>query len=278
MTETLTAADMVPAVEPVVTEAPEPTANENGDKEFSPKIPLPYLPPPPEEGQKYPKWEMARIRVVTARLAAEAKRADDAARELDVTKAALARYETQQRGQQPQDNQSQQAPAQSVSTERDIEARAAALAAQRVEANDFNSRSNAVFESGTASYPDFAEKLTQFDNLGGLGQHIDFVKDVIDLPNGAQVLYALASNLDQAAHVLNLPARKQAMALATLSNHLAGSAPAATQAAQAATPPATASKAPPPIRPIAGKASQGPADIYDPKISMSDYIKMRTKK
>jgi hypothetical protein len=271
MSETLTPADMAAPSAPVVADTPAPESQTTETVEAQPE---------PAPKPTHEPWYQQRIRQQAARVAAETSRAERVERELEVTRAALARYEAQQRGQQTQDNvpgQPQPAPPVGL-TERDVEARAATIAAQRADAASFNAQSNAVFESGTASYPDFAAKLAQFDNLGGLGSHIEFVKDVITLPNAPQVLYALASDLDHAAHVLALPARQQAMALATLSNHLAGSAHAATPAAPAAIPTVTASKAPPPIKPIAGKAAQGPADIYDKNISMEQFIKMRLKK
>ena len=274
MSETLTAADMA-APEPEVVETPAP---EGQAPEAQPE---PQTEAQPEK-PKHERWFHQRLRAQNAKIADLGEHGKRIAQELEIARAALARYEAQQRGQSPQDNTPGQHPqTQAGLTERDVESRAAALAAQRAEAADFTSRSNAVYEAGTQAYPDFAEKLGQFENLGGLGQHIEFVKDVIDLPNGAQVLYALANDLDQAAHVLALPPRRQAMALATLSSNLASSHPA-TSVAQVAAAPApavvVASKAPPPIRPIVGKAAQGPSDIYDKNISMEQFIKMRSKK
>jgi hypothetical protein len=237
--------------------------------------------PEPEAAPKREPWYEARMRHQAAKIDFAERERERVARELEVTRAALTRYEQQQRGQTPpqgQDNQPGGQQAQGYS-QADVEARAAQLADERTTANDFNSRCNATFEAGKAAYPDFADKLGAFQNLGGLGQHIDFVKDVISLPNGPQVLYSLASDLDQAAYVLGLPPRAQAMALANLASNLASSAPVARSATVTAQAPVTApSRAPPPTKPIAGKASQAPADIYDPRISMDAFIKARSKK
>jgi hypothetical protein len=266
MNETLTAETIDL---PVETEAPAVTQAEGTAPEAA------ATPDPPAKPAHEP-WYQQRIRAQAAKLAFESGERERVARELDVTKAALARYEAQQRAQNPETPQPPQQPAATL-TRADVEARAAELAEQRASASDFNQQCNSAYEAGQAAFPDFGAKLAEFNHLGGLGQHIDFVKDVISLPNGAHVLYALAGDLDHAAHVLALPPRQQAMALATLSTNLAGSAPVAT-ATTAARAPVTASKAPPPIKPIAGRASGGSGDVFDTKQSMSDWVKAFDKK
>jgi hypothetical protein len=207
-------------------------------------------------------WYEQRIRAQAAKLAHEQTKREAAERELQSLRSSTQQSPT-----------TQVTPQQQAAglTQADVEARAAELTTQRADAQSFNAACNTTFEAGKAAHPDFAEKLRGFEHLGGLGSNIEFVKDVVSLPNGASVLYELAGDLDHAAHVLSLPARQQAMALATISTRLAASPAPATPV----TPPVAVSKAPPPPKPLAGRSTTAGGNIYDPNISMGEYIRLR---
>jgi hypothetical protein len=253
----------VPASDPAPTEATETTEEGEGEPE----------PAPVPEKPKHEPWYQQRIRAQAAKLAYEQTRAETAEREREALRTQLARFNGQQQGQVPQDN----APQQPVQTPQDIER----IIAEREEGRQFNERSNAVFAEGVASNPDFAAKI---NDLGQIGveqpKYVEFLKDVITLPNSAAVLYTLASDLDHAAHVLSLPPRQQAMALATISASLAAGAGTPQQAVQATTPPpaVTISRAPAPVKPIAGRSSASTGDVFDTKQPMDAWVKAFDKK
>jgi hypothetical protein len=131
-------------------------------------------------------------------------------------------------------------------------------AAQIVAKERFDQRCNDVYSSGARDFPDFDEKLGQFRHLGGLPPA--FLEAVTELPDAHKVLHALGSDLDQAAHIINLPPVQMGLALARLSSPATTARPV--------------SSAPPPIKPIDGapRGEKSPDDM-----SMEEWTAWREK-
>lgn len=135
----------------------------------------------------------------------------------------------------------------------EVQREAAALVAKE----RFDQRCNDVYSSGQSEFQDFDEKLGQFRHLGGLPPA--FLEAVTGLPDAHKLLHALGSDLDQAAHIINLPPVQMGLALAKLTT-----APAAK----------AVSSAPPPIKPIDGS----PRGEKDPEaMSLNEWMEWREK-
>jgi hypothetical protein len=251
----------------------------------TPELPPEAAVPEPPPGQKYPKWEMERIRVMT-RVNSDLKK-ELAAREerIRVMEAAY-----QRQGQQPNAQENtppaaapEQKPenAPMVYTPAQLEARAAEIAQAQAQQQTMETELRSFAAKGASAYQDWGDKIAAFNDIGGLDAHPEFVKAVLTLPNGPDVLYTLGSNLDQAHFMLNnLSGMQQAVALAQLAGSLAAAAPPPGGQEPQGSPPVapTVSRAPPPTRPVGGRPSPTQAgNIYDPNISMEQYAKLRSK-
>lgn len=129
-------------------------------------------------------------------------------------------------------------------------------AAEIVAARQFDDKCNEVYSSGKSEFQDFDDTLGNFRMLGGLPQPV--LEAVTELPDAHKVLYALGSNMDEAARIFSLAPVPMAVALAKLSSSPAKAKPV--------------SNAPKPIRPIDGTPKGDP----DPEsMSTADWIKWR---
>ena len=132
------------------------------------------------------------------------------------------------------------------------------LVAQKLAERDFNEACNKTYAKGKEQFQDFDEAVNGHKLLGDIGGRRDYLEAVSALDNGAQVFHHLGKNLDEAAHVLSLPPVKMALELTKLSQKLSKAPPV--------------SKAPPPIKPVAGTASRD----FDPETaSMDEWVKWR---
>jgi hypothetical protein len=132
-------------------------------------------------------------------------------------------------------------------------------AAQLVEEQSFNKRSNDVYAAGIAEHPDFDESLK---NLGMLGASPEFFKSIVDLEDAHKVLHALGSNPDEAARILALPPLKQGRELERLA-----SKPAPAKGKK------PVSNAPEPISSRVGGSGSRAVDLENS--SIDDFMKAR---
>ena len=249
-----------------------------------PQLPPEAAVPEAPKGQQYPKWEMERIRVMARVNGDLKKQMADQQEQLRVLQAAVARQgppNGQETSPQPAPDMARPQPGAAVYTQDQVQAEVQRLAAAQSERQQFETTVKDFAAKGAGSYEDWGDKIASFEHIGGLDGHPEFVKAVLALPNGSDVLYTLGANLDHANHVLNnLSGVQQAMALVQLSGSLATASPSqegqAAPAASLAAP--NISRAPAPTRSVGGRPSAtGSGNIYDPKISMEDYAKLRSK-
>lgn len=130
-------------------------------------------------------------------------------------------------------------------SEADVDRRANEKAQQIAEGiaakREFDNACNGVFEKGTKDYADFDSALSNFRLLGGLPPTL--VEAAIESGEAPKVLYELGKNPDEAARILQMSPTRMAVAVAKLA------------AKQPPPPPAPpVSKAPSPIKPLAGAA------------------------
>lgn len=127
---------------------------------------------------------------------------------------------------------------------------------KRLAARQFDDKCNEVYSSGKSEFGDFDDTLGNFRMLGGLQQ--PFLEAVTQLPDAHRVLYALGSDMDNAARIMSLPPVPMAIELAKLASKPVSAKPV--------------SNAPKPIRPIDGAPKGNP----DPsKMTMDEWIKWR---
>lgn len=115
------------------------------------------------------------------------------------------------------------------------------------QSKQFQEATGRVLKAGQQAYQDFDQKRMELvQNFGEeLQRRPDFFEAIIDMDNGHDVFYALASDPEQAEHVLSLPPVKMALRLAQLS---------AATAKPSEPERKPISKAPPPIKPVNGAA------------------------
>lgn len=273
-------------VEPVEP-AEQVAAGEQPEGEEKPK-PEPEAKPE----QKREDWRDIRMRQYVAKMRAEEKRADDAARKASALetelqqirqRAAPDQANTQQQGnaQQPAQQQpAQQHPQKSAQEmEREAEARVTARVAEQQAAEQFNQRCNATADAGMKEYPDFDRSSTGWMqeglDLAGNADHRDLLDYINTLPNAHNVFYTLGTTPNEVAHLLSLSQRQQAIELNKVSAS-AGPKPAAAVAATAPQRPA-ASNAPPPVRQAAASPRNVSSDTSDPGLSIEKYMELRNK-
>lgn len=152
----------------------------------------------------------------------------------------------------------------------DVVTEAQALAQQIV----FNQRANDVAAAGQKIAPDFLTKIAQMNAMHGeLPTH--FIEAVMEAGEGndgaAELLYDLANDHARAAQILGMSPARQAVALAKLQAEKVGK--------KTQQPPIRKAQAvPAPITPKVGAGGAQPGakkDIYDPKVSADDWMRLR---
>lgn len=150
--------------------------------------------------------------------------------------------------------------------EEEIERRAESKAEIKAQMIAWNRACDEVHRAGTKKFPDFQERINNFNNLGGLNNEKGFalVQAVMEAaPNReaqAQLLYDLGKDLNKASHIMSLPPLQMAVAVAKA----AGVAPPAP------------SGAPDPIpQPTRGRGVKAEASLFDENLSTKDWIKLR---
>lgn len=131
------------------------------------------------------------------------------------------------------------------------------------QSRSFAEATGRVLKAGQTAYQDFDAKRAELvENFGEqLAARPDFFEAIVEMPNGHDVFYALASDPDQAESVLSLTPVKMAMALAKIASDVGK------PAAPVSKP---ISKAPAPIRPVTG-APTTVARLDDPSTPMDTW-------
>jgi hypothetical protein len=139
-----------------------------------------------------------------------------------------------------------------------IEERAAQIATER----GYNDRANAIYNQGIKEFPDFEQSLAGFRDLGGVSPAL--VEAAEEAGDAHKIIHYLAKNLDEAERVINLKPHQMGAALSKIGAKLS-----------AVPPPKPQSKAPPPIKMVAGRGG-GPVD--DAHMSIDEYMKREDAK
>lgn len=122
----------------------------------------------------------------------------------------------------------------------DVETLVQQKAAQMMAERQFNDSCNKVYEQGKAEFPNFDQAVS---NLQLVGASRDFLALIADSEAGAKLINHLGTDLDEAARLTSLPPLQMARELTKLEFKLS----------QPKTKPV--SKAPAPITPVGGNAS-----------------------
>lgn len=175
-----------------VTGTEEATVQEDGEQE--------------SQSNKTPAWVERRFAEMTRSRHEAERRAETLQRDLENAMALV-------KAGKPEGEESQP-PARRNEPVNDDQ-RIQTAAAQLVETQRFNDRSNDVYLAGKAEHPDFDESLK---NLGMLGASPEFFKSIVDLDDAHKVLHALGSNPEEAARILALSPLKQGRELERLAS------------------------------------------------------------
>lgn len=203
-------------------------------------------PPAEPEKPKRKDWRVDRIDTLTRQKA-------DLQRKLDAALAVTGK---------PEGEETETAGPKTY-TEEEVDRRAAAKAEQAA----LTKACNDLFAKGVETHSD--KFIAARDGLVAafgdtLSARPDFLEALTELPNGHEVFYSLANDLDHAAEVLALPSAKMGLRLAQLS------------AETGKTKPRQVSGAPTPITPVRGTA-RAEMDIDDPDLPMEEFIRRRNK-
>lgn len=241
--------DIVIEAGEVVTPVPEP---ENPD-------PIVENPPEPvrEHGNKgKTPWYMERISAETNRRQQAEEQLAQKSREAEEARQLLERM---QNGDKP--------PTPRSDGPQDVEARAEALAAQKV----LYRESREVRFAGIREYPDFSDSLKVLTSVGATGD--EFVQDLIDTDkaNAHKLIDFLAKDPDRALELVNMPSKQRIAQLTRISMSELNKPVAAPAVPKVAAP----SKVPPP-RPVV-EASRPPEDTPEDEMTDAQWSAWRKK-
>jgi len=184
--------------------------------------PAPPDPPPAKEAGEAEDPVERRIARLTARLSSAARERDEFAARL----AALEQYQRTQAPQQPVDAQFEQA----------VEARAQ----QKSQADRMQEKVRTFHETGAAEYPDWRQRCTDLQAMGADSQIAELL---VEMPGGAKIAAALSNDPEAVERIASLRGeRARAIALGQFAAKLE------------AEPARNVSRAPPPPKPIQGRA------------------------
>lgn len=241
--------------EPVET-PPAPTPPAAPETTETPPAPTGEPPPPTET----PAELQARI----DRLTREKYEARRLAEEAQARASGLER-QLNSRAPQPQPSTAYGPPGEPAT---DAEERAYQRFKNEQTQNQFNQACNTLYARGREEFGEGMDEAVRGLNAVGWGNRPEALAAITQLPDGHRVYRQLASNLDNAARVLNLPPMAMAMELSRMS--LNGSATAG--GAVSASPPPV-SRAPEPLRPIGGGTRAAPKSLD--KMTTAEFIRER---
>ena len=250
--------DTAPPIEPVTADpAPAPAVNDT-DK--------------PVDGE--PDW-------VKFRHQRERAKRERAERERDDYKAQVEAFRRTQ-GVGSAGTQQDNREGGAAETPQQVEARVRADMAVQERAREFNRKADAIALGMQGSGLSVETAMKGFGDVGldfQNKEHREFVEDIADLPNSAQVFYALGTNRDEAARLLELSPRAQARELKALSDRLSGSVaqqePVVTVGTTAPSPPKPVSAAPRPPGQVA-RGQPSSTKVPDGE-NMEEYVAFRRK-
>jgi hypothetical protein len=199
----------------------------------------------PSEDIERPKqtpWFQRRIDELVAR-------GNEAQQRAERLEAQIARLQQPQEGAQSQGDK--------PLTQADVDRIATEKAQQIAHQTEFNRACNDIYEQGAKSFEDFDASLSNFRMLGGLPPAL--VEAAIETGEPHKVLYELGKNPDEASRIMALSPIRMGAAAARIAAKQAPAAPAP-----------VVSKAPAPIRPIAGS---GKVELDDSRLSMAEWEK-----
>ena len=229
-----------------------------------PPPPLPPEPPPAKEAADPPPES-------TPAPAAEALSPELQKR---IDRLTWEKYEAQRRQQEAeqrylQEQRRQQAAQHAYGPpgETEAEQRGYQRAQQENATARFNEACNSLYAKGRQEFGETMDEAVRGLNAVGWGNRPDALAALASLPDGHRVYHALASNLDEAHRVLNLPPMEMAVALASMRSQQSSNGHAE--------PRTPISRAPAPISPIGGQ-SRAPEKPLD-KLSMREFITRRDR-
>lgn len=151
-------------------------------------------------------------------------------------------------------------------------------AQERAVAERFNAACNDLFRRGQDEYGDMPDAVAAL-NAVGYGARPDALAALTQLPDGHRVYRELASDLDNAARILQLPPMAMALELARMSRGQNDNLPqpANDNGARAAPLPPPVSRAPAPLRPVGGMSARSEKPLSDPNLSMAEFIRRRDR-
>lgn len=199
-----------PQVDPPV-EGNNPPPAASSDPPADPPQPPPEggdgNPPPPVSAEPKSDWRDKRIATLAA------QKADLAAR--------LASYEANPNPPNPPPNPDPNAP---TLTQADVDRLALERAQQISAANAFNAQCNEVAKAGKAAYPDFDARLSELqrvvdpNDMASRQMYNMFLSAAIETGRGADIIYELGGDLNEATRIMSLSPVKLGMELAKLSS------------------------------------------------------------
>lgn len=247
--EFLAGADATPAPEPAASPEPEPAAEEPETKAEPEAKAEDAKAEPDAEKPKQTPWFQKRIDDLTREKWDERRAREALQQERDNYRQALEKLRN------PEGQPAAQADQQPKGmTQADFDKAVADRAAQLAQQRAFDESCNKVFEEGSKSFPDFQDALSNFKLLGGLPPVL--IEAAIETDNAANVLYQLGKNPGEADRILRMSPTKMAVAVAKLASKPAE--------------PLSVSKAPPPIKPIAGN---GKVETDPEKMPVEQWMK-----
>jgi hypothetical protein len=219
---------------------------------------------PPAAGQPDPAQR--RVNQLVAERWAERRRAEAAEQQsrllqeqLNQTRQALqAQPQVDADGNPVQPQPQRQPPTQPP---QDLQAMAAQIAAQ----NEFNRQVGDEVSRGRTIHQNFDQVAANLQRFGELPR--TFVEAALATGKGADVMYALGSDIAEADRILSMPPMQQAVAIAQLAGGL-----------KAPEPPKKTTSAPAPIVPkVGGGSGKNTPSLEDPNLPVADWIKLREK-
>jgi hypothetical protein len=218
-------------------------------------------------------WFQSRINELTRAKYEEARRREAVETELQLLKRQLAAMQGNSGAAEtaePDENASARpkitGPSINVTPADEIERRADELAIQKAAQRAFAEACNATNTAGEKAHADFATVRDGLNASFGevLGQKPEFYETITALPNGHEVFYKLAKDLDKASDVLALPRTKMIVELTRMADEVERSSKKA-----------PVSRAPPPLKTIDG-AGRSP-EVDPEKMSVGEWMKWREK-
>src|SRR5215468_3316993 len=229
--------------------------------EEEPKPPEPTPPPPPPSPPPEPPPAKEAVESPPESTPAPAAEALSPELQKRIDRLTWEKYEAQRRQQEAEQRYLQEQRRQQAAQ------RGYQRAQQESATARFNEACNSLYAKGRQEFGETMDEAVRGLNAVGWGNRPDALAALASLPDGHRVYHALASNLDEAHRVLNLPPMEMAVALASMRSQQSSNGHAE--------PRTPISRAPAPISPIGGQ-SRAPEKPLD-KLTMREFITRRDR-